>query len=444
MISSLSIKGLFGYFNHDIQLKTKDRITIIHGPNGVGKTTILRLLNDLFAKRLHSLLRIPFERIVVRFQPKRTLTISKKHQGNKKNPAKLFLILQIGEDRIQHTVEPILESELRRRFPLSMIERMIAQVERINPREWFDKRSDEVLNLEEVILRYGSQLPDEIQEEFAKPIPPKLNEVLDSIPVYLIETQRLFTTLTHEDSEVRRRHTKPKARMTVEEYSGDMIENIQTRLRESGALSASLDREFPRRLLETKISKEATESKIRKLYEEQTKYRERLMQSGLIDPEIKVPLPSGKLGEMEQKVLGIYLSDVEKKLRIFDILLFRTELLREIINTRFSYKKFAIKKEEGFVFTSTHDGTMVPLKALSSGEQHELVLAYDLLFRVKKNSLVLIDEPELSLHVSWQRKFLEDIARISELGDLDFLIATHSPSIIHNRRDLMVGLGEKD
>lgn len=442
-ISSLSIKGLFGYFDHDIQLKTKDRITIIHGPNGVGKTTILRLLNDLFATRFYSLLSIPFERIIVRFQPKGTLTIQKKHEGNRGSLPKLALVLRIGTMKAEHTAEPILERELRHRFPLSIIERMIPHIERIGPREWLDKRTEDVMSLEEVIFRYSAHLPEEIQE-LAKPIPRMLKEALKDISVYLIETQRLFTSLPPKDLEPRRRHAEPMARMTVEEYADDMVNNIQARMRESGALTASLDRDFPWRLLEKKIHKEAVERNIRKLYTEQSKYRDRLMRSGLIDPEKQVPLPSGKLGEMERKVLWIYLKDVERKLQIFDSLLIRTELLREIISSRFSYKDFVINKGEGFVFTSTHDKSKVPLKALSSGEQHELVLAYDLLFRVKKNSLVLIDEPELSLHVTWQRKFLEDIARISELADLDFLIATHSPSIIHDRRDLMVALGEEE
>jgi predicted ATP-binding protein involved in virulence len=164
------------------------------------------------------------------------------------------------------------------------------------------------------------------------------------------------------------------------------------------------------------------------------------MESGLIDPETQVFLPSGHIGEMERKVLWIYLNDVQKKLQLFDFLLARVELLRDIINKRFQYKELTVKKEKGFLFLSNHDKSEVPLTALSSGEQHELVLTYDLLFKARKNSLVFIDEPELSLHVSWQRKFLEDIGRISELADLDFVIATHSPSIIHNRRDLMVGL----
>ena len=43
------IRSLFGYFDHKVPLKTDDRITIIHGPNGVGKDNgSSRLIYDLF------------------------------------------------------------------------------------------------------------------------------------------------------------------------------------------------------------------------------------------------------------------------------------------------------------------------------------------------------------------------------------------------------------
>ena len=89
--------------------------------------------------------------------------------------------------------------------------------------------------------------------------------------------------------------------------------------------------------------------------------------------------------------------------------------------------------------------TMVPplaLEALSSGEQHELVLHYDLLFRVRPNILVLIDEPELSLHVAWQKRFLPDLLEIVATARFGVLIATHSPYIVGDYSDLMIGLGE--
>jgi len=48
-ITSVTISDLFGCFDHTIPLKREGRSTVIKGPNGVGKTTILRLLRNLFA-----------------------------------------------------------------------------------------------------------------------------------------------------------------------------------------------------------------------------------------------------------------------------------------------------------------------------------------------------------------------------------------------------------
>ncbi len=440
-IASVEVTGLFGYFDHKIPLKTKDRITIIHGANGVGKTTILRLLHNLFAIKLSAIRRVPFSKVVVSFSPKGTLTVVRDPTDGKELPS-LRLIYRSGKEKVEYSVEEIAEKDLRRRIPMSLIENLIGPLERVGPAEWLDRSTGDVLSLEEILFRYGDFLPEDLRF-FTTGVPEKIQRVLNETNVYLIETQRLFTKSPQEAYDVRRGRPESRERMTVEEYSDDLVNNIKNRLRESGALSASLDRDFPRRLLETSLPEEATEEKIRILYAEQSKYRNRLMQAGLMKPEQQVPLPTGELEQIERKVLWIYLTDVQKKLVLFDTLLLRAELLGEIINSRFSYKKFELDAEEGFVFKSDHDGSRVPLRALSSGEQHELVLAYDLLFKTQKKALVLIDEPELSLHVTWQRKFLEDIGKIAELADLDFLIATHSPSIIHNRRDLMVGLGEE-
>ena len=84
------------------------------------------------------------------------------------------------------------------------------------------------------------------------------------------------------------------------------------------------------------------------------------------------------------------------------------------------------------------------LDQLSSGEQHEVVLLYELIFNVKDDVLVLIDEPEISLHVTWQKEFLSDLLRIIELQNIQVMIATHSPAIINGRWDLTCNLEKAD
>ncbi|MBA7563087.1 hypothetical protein ES708_04740 [subsurface metagenome] len=435
-IIRVQIKKLFGMFDHDIRLNTKDRITIIHGPNGVGKTTVLKLIHDLFSRKFLSLSSVPYKSISVSLDSDIQLTVTRVLEGPEDKRAKLLFEMR-GETKFKpHEINPTESMRaMERHIPLSAIEEIIPYLDRAGPQKWVDRSTDEILSMEEVFLRYGDELPSRIRRMVR--VPEELEGILKAVPINFIQTQRLFVSPRVED--YRPSYPPTRNRPTVERYSEEMIERMQEALRQSGTVAASLDRTFPNRLLETEIPSHATEKKIREIYEEQSKYRGRLMAAGLIDAQEPVPLPKGEVDYNVRKVLWHYLNDVNKKFEVFDPLLQKVELFKEIINTRFLYKSFSLDKREGFVFSSEESGK-IPLRSLSSGEQHELVLSYELIFRVPQNSLILIDEPELSLHVTWQHRFLEDIARISQLVDLDFLIATHSPSIIHDRHNLMVGL----
>ena len=137
--------------------------------------------------------------------------------------------------------------------------------------------------------------------------------------------------------------------------------------------------------------------------------------------------------------MTLYVRDTAMKLEALDELASRTRLLLNNVNEKFRHKRIRLDRTDGFVAESDI-GQLLPLDSLSSGEQHELVLHYDLLFRVPSNTIVLIDEPELSLHVAWQKRFLLDLIDIIQLSDFDAMIATHSPFVVGDREDLMTGL----
>lgn len=447
-INKVIITRLFGMFDHNIPFNVDDRITIIHGPNGVGKTTILRLIADLFSMRFNSLRTTPYEQLNINFDNNSILSIQRRPSEESQAQFQLIFTFKSGKKKSEHKLLSLAEiRNIRRHFPLSVIAECVEPLERIDHSTWFDHSTGDKISLDEALYRYGDILPIDLSEtEFT--FPSWLHDMITSLSAHFIQTQRLFAVPSenmYEDARSSRLRSsrRYKTESMVKRYSNNMATQIQETLRQSGSLAASLDRMFPQRLIKSKSPKKATEKYILRKYEEQTNYRNRLMEAGLIDAEHQVELPKRRLYDNERKVLWYYLSDVNKKLQVFDELLSKVELFKDIINTRFLYKTFTVDKENGFVFT-TQEQEVVPLTALSSGEQHELVLAYQLLFKVKQKSLILIDEPELSLHVTWQHKFLDDIGRISKLADLDFLIATHSPSIIHKRSDLMVLLGGPD
>jgi len=168
--------------------------------------------------------------------------------------------------------------------------------------------------------------------------------------------------------------------------------------------------------------------------------RNELTDAGLLDKEEQTHFEvAASIDDSKAGVLSVYIDDVGKKLSVFDSLFTKIDLFKTILNRRFLFKTVSIDKNDGIVFR-TPDGAPLSPSSLSSGEQHEVVLLYQLLFKVKPHSLILIDEPELSLHIAWQEQFLKDLAQITSLSDFDVLIATHSPQIISDRWDLTVEL----
>ncbi|WP_249521259.1 AAA family ATPase [Microbacterium sp. ER1] len=69
-------------------------------------------------------------------------------------------------------------------------------------------------------------------------------------------------------------------------------------------------------------------------------------------------------------------------------------------------------------------------ESLSSGERHLLLLLSQAVLATSENQLVIVDEPELSLGLEWQRDLLSELLRCSHSGGVQFLIASHSVQIM--------------
>jgi ABC-type glutathione transport system ATPase component len=135
-------------------------------------------------------------------------------------------------------------------------------------------------------------------------------------------------------------------------------------------------------------------------------------------------------------VIETYVQDTRKKLAVLDPLRERLQLFTDFLNQHYTSKRVIIDQEVGFRIEVEGSGEPLPPTRLSSGEQQILVLAHQILFPAKPGTLVLIDEPELSLHVVWQATFVDDLAKMGQVDDLSFLLATHSPTLIGDREDL--------
>jgi len=227
----------------------------------------------------------------------------------------------------------------------------------------------------------------------------------------------------------------------VKQYSDDIVKRIQGILADYAKHSQESDRTFPERLVRFVREKKHAlpEREILAQMADLENKRRRLIKLGLLDSESGLRDLTEEDVQRAAEALTIYVGDVQEKLQVFDDMAHRIGSLVDIINDRFEYKRVSIDRARGFRIINNQN-QRIQLEDLSSGEQHELVVLYELLFRAPKNGLILVDEPEISLHVGWQSRFLSDLIGILELTDTYAIVATHSPVIIGTRWDLTVKL----
>jgi predicted ATP-binding protein involved in virulence len=424
-IKKITVKNLFGMFCHEIPLNMDDHITIIHGPNGIGKTILLKMLNALFRSSYEEFRNIPFSELSVDFDDGSTLRLKKKikpgvdESGEGGDGSELVFEFSKPDSKLKSYT-------LKFARPQEVVEGSSDYVEMVA--KWTK------CNTWENPIQFSDKISQELENE-----PDWLKDIQKSIRIRFIETQRL---ISFPDSRGRRKYEEShRMTPTVLKYSEELADAIREKLAEYAELSQSLDRTFPTRLVKGNGLSKPTIDELRDDLSKLEEKRSRLMVAGLLDRGEEIDFKEfQEIDESNINVLSVYVHDVKEKLEVLDELTDKIDLLVNIINSRFLYKKMSIGKKEGFIF-ETSDGQSISPTDLSSGEQHELVLNYELLFKVKSNSLILIDEPELSLHVIWQQQFLRDLQEIIKLAGFDVLLATHAPDIIHDRWDLTVELG---
>ncbi|MFP7011373.1 AAA family ATPase [Klebsiella variicola] len=81
--------------------------------------------------------------------------------------------------------------------------------------------------------------------------------------------------------------------------------------------------------------------------------------------------------------------------------------------------------------TDFSPGGDIKFQHLSSGQFHILKSIITLMAEIEDNSLILIDEPEISLHPSWQMNYMSVLSRmLSQFKNCHVIVATHSHLIV--------------
>ncbi len=441
-LKEIRVKKLFGVFDHAIPLKMSDRLTIIHGLNGYGKTTILLLVQSVMQGKLNKLRKTPFSELCLSFDDEQELKITR-HQKDSgewdaQPRASLHFELRKGGNVIyKYTFKPFDIRDILD-IPPHLISRHIEDLEQIDSETWLEVSTGRQLDIEEVVELYADYLPirpwkkDDKEEIW-------LQKFTKSFEVRFIAAQRLLNVVPNKRSRTMSSSGLPM-QPSVQVYSRELSEKIQQVQAQYGAKSQELDSSFASRAIKGDAMSQIEPTELEAKLQELDERRKGIIAAGLLPADHNVAAIQGaKIEEGVKSILALHASDVEQKLGVFDTIVAKVELLKELVNRRFAFKKLEVDQQSGFRLVSDSGSPLQPTD-LSSGEQHELVLFYELLFRTQENALILIDELELSLHVAWQSEFLKDLEKVVQLSALDIVLSTHSPQIIANRWDLTVEL----
>ncbi len=109
------------------------------------------------------------------------------------------------------------------------------------------------------------------------------------------------------------------------------------------------------------------------------------------------------------------------------------------IGAPFNSKGINIERD-GTVVLKTSSNKRISIYDLSSGEKQIITFFAYLVFGLPNTnqSIFIVDEPELSLHLNWQRKFVDSIMSINK--NVQLIFATHSPEMIGKHRNKAVKL----
>jgi predicted ATP-binding protein involved in virulence len=333
----MKIEKLFGKFDYDLNFDNEDGVTILTGPNGFGKTTILGFIDRISRRNFTNFTRWQYDNISFDFDNGKTINLKDKIQNNYSN-------------------------------------------------------RDEFKNLFGNIVYLTDQRLYYVQEAY-------LAEEIIKLPFSLIS----------EISEASREHTS---------VSSKLESTFSKRLHES--TEGISEEQYKKRL-------KSTENKFKKLNE-----------YNLTNISFDSEAYYDKRNEL---TLKIHLDDFDDKYKVFEKLIIKLDLFTSIINSCLIFKKIKISPVKGF-YIENENGDLLELDWLSSGEKQEIILFFNLIFNTTESTLLLIDEPEMSLHVTWQHRFIEDLISIAKVNGFKAIVATHSPQIINGRWDLQIDLGE--
>ncbi|MDN7910094.1 AAA family ATPase [Burkholderia cepacia] len=457
LITAIRIKKLFGLYTYDLPSNGElSNAAILYGDNGVGKSTLLRLAFHLLSaanNRGHrgALLKVDFESLEVDLASGVTLAASIRYEGDKKilyltilkenntlviwehfpKSEQAFLIdaesfdFEFNNDgshvirkRIRRNAKSEVDSIPRgNEAYLSVLSQYAPKAFILNAERRLDSDvvadpSDEV-ELRRV-MRYDE--PKRINELVARSREIALSQALSSAARWVGQKAIIGTN---------------QGSMNVHSVYTDVLHRL---IAPSSPQSKPSDNVAVPQLLKTLVDIEERTA-------DHAKYE---FSTILSTADFRKALSTRSKGrsQLAAQLLQPYIRSLERRLDGIDPIYRLIDKFVKTLNGFLRDKEITFKLSQGFGIQNSRGHPLSPAQ-LSSGEQQLLLLFCYVLTARDEPSVFMIDEPEISLNVKWQRQLIQALLDITEGATIQFVFASHSMELLAQHRSRVVKLENK-
>lgn len=428
-ICKIEVERLFGQYTYSIPTQPDERelsdVVILYGNNGCGKTTILKLLYNVLlsvprsgSKSLVGKTRFGRFRVIMRDgttvtveRPTEKLVGSYKYRVEKGNVVVKEIYLEADADGAIRPKGPKEDEEyhdlLCALAEINLGIWFLADDRRFQSHIYSEDEQERVFRLESR-ARYKFEREEIVEDQLAMLLRLAMRRAFDQIKSQTLSGSNIGST---------------NANTIYEEIIKNIVEYPTTELADPSA----------------KIEK------VKKVLLTLERRNEPFARIGLtagLDVGQLITIMEKGTSESQKIILNVlkpFTEGIKVRLDALEEIQQLITRLLENINELYDDKRVLFNINEGLSIVSQ---TKTPLSPgmLSSGEKQLLLLLCDTIAAREKPSIFIIDEPEISLNVKWQRRLIRILQDCIKGSSVQFFLATHSIELLTGYKEYVAKL----